>query len=373
MSDAARRVRVWDAPTRVFHWMLAASFAGAWLTRDARYLDAHEFFGYAMGALVAFRVVWGFAGTRWARFASFSYPVPAAWRYLAALARGRQAHYVGHNPAGSWSIYALLALAALEVATGVVALGAEKRLGPLAGGFGYRVGDVTHALHLWLAYAMLAVAAVHILGVLAGSLADRENLVGAMLTGYKRADGAVAGVEAKRGVAVMIVLAAALGALGFYRLSPPADGAGRTPPLAQDAVWNEECGGCHLAYHPSLLPARSWSRTLAEQQAHFGEDLGLSDETLRHLQAYAGRNAAEALASPVAWKMATTVPAQSAPLSISATAYWKERHARLEAGTWERVRRSDCGQCHRDAEAGTFAPGSMIEVDLTKAAGRNGK
>jgi cytochrome b len=368
MADAGNRVRVWDAPTRVFHWLLVASFAGAWFTRDARYLDAHEFFGYAMAALVVFRLVWGFSGTRWARFASFSYSLPAAWAYFAALARRRQAHYVGHNPAGSWSIYGLLALAALSVVTGLVALGAEKQLGVLAGWFGYRVGDIAHELHLWLAYAMLALAAAHILGVLAGSFADRENLVASMLTGFKRANGAVAGVDAKYGIAVMIVLALGLGALAYFRPYPltgggelaPAPG----PALALDPAWQEECSSCHLAYHPSLLPARSWSRMFDEQASHFEEDLALSDETSQQLRAYAARNAAEALASPVAWKMATTIAADAAPQRISATAYFEQRHARLEAATWERVRPSACAKCHRDAEAGTFAPGAMIHVDL---------
>lgn len=374
MPDAGHRVRIWDAPTRVFHWMLAASFAAEWLTRDARYLNVHEFFGYLIGALVAFRLVWGLVGTRWARFASFAFPVSAAWGYLVALARGRQAHFLGHNPAGSWSIYALLTLAALEVATGVLTLGAEKRLGVLAGWFGYRVGDIAHALHLWLAYAMLAVVAVHILGVLVGCFADRQNLVASMLTGHKRAGSAIAGIDAKRGIAVTIVLALALGALAYFRAYPLAGGVKRerAPALALDALWIDECGSCHLAYHPSLLPARSWSKTFAEQQSHFGEDLGLSNVTLQHLQAYAARNAAEALASPVAWKMATTVAAAAAPLRISATAYWEQRHASLDAATWERVHRSACGKCHRDAEAGTFAPGAMIDLDLKKSAARNG-
>jgi len=368
MAEDTHRVRVWDAPTRIFHWLLAACFAGDWLTRDARYLDVHEFFGYVIGALVAFRLVWGFAGTHWARFASFTFPASSAWRYLLALARARQAHYVGHNPAGSWSIYALLTLAALEVATGVVTLGAEKRLGVLAGGFGYRVGDIAHALHQWLAYAMLAVVAVHILGVLVGCLADRQNLIASMLTGYKRADSAIAAVEARRGVAVTLALALAFGALGYFRAYPMAAGAprDRPPALPLDAVWKNECSDCHLDYHPSLLPARSWSRMFAEQKSHFGEDLGLSNETLRHLQAYAERNAAEALASPVAWKMATTVPAAAAPLRISATPYWEQRHASLDAATWERVHRSACGKCHRDAEAGRFAPGA-IDINLGRS------
>jgi cytochrome b len=373
MANATHRVRIWDAPTRVFHWTLAGCVAGDWFTRDARYLDIHECFGYAIGVLVAFRLLWGFVGTHWARFASFSYTPLAAWRYLGALARGRQGHYLGHNPAGSWSIYALLTLAALEVVTGVVTLGAEKRQGMLAGCFGYRVGDLAHGAHQWLAYAMLAVVGVHILGVLVGCLADRQNLVASMLSGAKRAELAIAPVQAKRGIAITLALALALGAFGYFRAYPAGGGVrrDRLPALARDAVWKKECSDCHLPYHPSLLPARSWSRMFAEQQSHFGEDLGLSGQTLRHLQAYAEHNAAEALASPLAWKMATTIGATAAPLRISATPYWVERHARLDEAIWKRVHRSDCAKCHRDAEAGRFAPGA-IDIDLGRAQARKG-
>jgi cytochrome b len=374
MADATQRVRIWDVPTRVFHWTLAGCVAGEWFTRDARYLDIHEFLGYAIGALVAFRLLWGFAGTHWARFASFSYSPLSAWRYLAALARGRQGHYLGHNPAGSWSIYALLSFAALEVVTGLVTLGAEKRLGVLAGWFGYRVGDIAHVAHQWLAYAMLAVVGVHILGVLVGCLADRQNLVASMLTGSKRAEqGAIAPVQPRRGVALALALALGLGALAYFRAYPLAGGAqrDRSPALPLDTVWKRECSDCHLPYHPSLLPARSWSKMFAEQRSHFGEDLGLSGQTLRHLQAYAARNAAEALASPLAWKMATSIAATAAPLRISDTPYWVRCHARLDAPTWKRVHRSDCGKCHRDAQAGRFAPGA-IAIDLGRSQGQKG-
>ncbi len=377
MAVPTRRERIWDAPTRLFHWSLATAFLGDWLTRDARYLDIHEFLGYAIGGLVLFRVAWGFAGTRWARFASFPLSAPSGLRYLAALSRGRHGHYLGHNPAGSLSIYALLVLALLEVATGVLALGAEKHQGLLAGRFRYPVGDAAHAIHQWLAYGMLAVVGLHIAGVLVGSFADRQNLVAAMLTGYKRTGDALAGVDAKRGIAGAIALAVVLGALAYFRGYLLA-GAGHPyrpyglPALPMDAVWQSECGGCHLAFHPSLLPARSWSKMLAEQQAHFGEDLGLSAETLRHLGAFAAGNAADAIESPVAWKMATTIPAASVPLRISATPYWVERHSRLDTAVWTRVHRSECESCHRDAEAGTFLPGA-IALDLGKSTARKGK
>jgi cytochrome b len=364
--------RVWDAPTRLFHWSLAAAFAGDWLTRDARDLELHVFLGYAIGALVAFRVVWGFAGTRWARFSSFPFSVTGAFAYGRTLLRGRHPHHVGHNPAGSIAIYALLALAALEVLTGVFTLGAEKLQGPLAGAFGYRVGDLAHEAHLWIAYAMLGVVGVHILGVVVGSFADRENLVGAMLTGRKRApqDAAVA---PRGGVALALaVLLGGCALIYFFLPSMTASARSMAAPLAADPAWKGECSDCHLAYHPSLLPSRSWRRMFEEQHRHFGEDLALEDGTRDALQAFALRHAAEALESPVAWKMATTIAPDAAPLRITETAYWKERHARLDTSTWKAIPASDCGACHRDAEAGAFAPGGIAR-DFTPGGARKAR
>lgn len=352
-----QRVRVWDAPTRLFHWTLAAAFAGEWLTRDARYIDLHEFLGYAIGLLVAFRLAWGFVGTRWARFASFPLSVSAAARYVRDLARRTPPHHTGHNPAGSWAIYALLALAALQFATGLVTLGAEERLGPLAGRFSYAVGDSAHALHEGLAWAMLAVVAVHVAGVVAGSLLERENLVASMLSGLKRAAPGSA-VQARRGVAFALAAVLGMAALAFFRGDSNGARAGAPGPttLVQDAAWKSECGGCHLAYHPSLLPQRSWHSLFAQAQDHFGEELALGETSAARLGEFAARHAADALESNVAWKIATTTPATQAPLRISETPYWRRRHARLDASTWQAVHASECDACHRDAEAGTFSP-----------------
>jgi cytochrome b len=349
------RVRVWDAPTRLFHWTLAAAFAGEWLTRDARYIDLHEFLGYAIALLVAFRLFWGVAGTRWARFASFRPTVAGAARHLASLARRTPEHHAGHNPAGSWAIHALLVLAVLQVATGLVTLGAEERLGPLSGRFSYALGDSAHAVHEALAWAMLGVVALHVAGVIAGSILERQNLVASMLTGLKRASAASA-VEAKRGVAFALAAVLGMAALAYFRgdafdarAQPRA-----VPLLVQDAEWASQCGDCHMAYHPSLLPARSWAALLARGADHFGEDLSLDDATRVRLAMFAARNAAEAHASPAAWKIATTTPPANAPERITDTPYWKQRHARVaEIGA---VRASDCGACHRDADGGSFSP-----------------
>ena len=95
------KILVWDLPTRLFHWLLAASFAGAFLTAESeRYRDVHVLLGYTVLALLAFRLLWAFAGTRYARLSSFAFGPTAVMEYLKSLLRRRPIHYTGHNPAG---------------------------------------------------------------------------------------------------------------------------------------------------------------------------------------------------------------------------------------------------------------------------------
>ena len=168
-------VRVWDLPVRVFHWGLAISFAAAYtLSESERLRGVHVMLGYTVLGLIAFRLAWGFLGTRYARFASFLFPPAAVARYLRSVAQGRPDSHLGHNPAGSYVIYAMLALGALTGASGYCTLN----------GIG---GDASEELHELLANGWLALVIVHVAGVIVSSVLHRENLVRAMLTGYKYA------------------------------------------------------------------------------------------------------------------------------------------------------------------------------------------
>ena len=112
-----QETRVWDLPVRVFHWTLAGSFIGAYALSDSeRWRNVHVLLGYTVLGLLAFRLLWGFVGTRHARFRSFAYSPLAAVRYLRDEVAGRAQRYLGHNPAGSWAVYGMLLLG---VATGV--------------------------------------------------------------------------------------------------------------------------------------------------------------------------------------------------------------------------------------------------------------
>jgi cytochrome b len=360
-------IRVWDLPLRLFHWLFAGAFATAWLTRDDRLLHVHVFAGYLLAGMVAFRLLWGLVGSRHSRFRDFACGPRAAFAYLRAVPAGRAPRRLGHNPAGSWAILGLLALGSGLSLSGLLTLGGEEGHGPLAGWIGFAAGDRAHRIHEFLAWTMLALVAAHLIGVVAESLLHRENLAAAMIHGRKRSQGDRDDVPALRPVALLIAMAVAGGAwagfggyLGATQEKPYLPFAG--PVLPDDPVWREECGSCHLAYHPSLLPARSWERLLAEQESHFGEDLMLEPETVEALRGFLPANGAESLPTEAAWKILRSIPATGAPLRISATSYWKAKHRGIDAAVFDRapVRSpANCGACHRDAEAGTFEDAAM--------------
>jgi cytochrome b len=206
-------VLIWDAPVRVFHWLMVFSFAGAYLTAESeRWRLVHVTLGYTMAGLLAFRIVWGLIGTRHARFASFVRGPAAVTRYLRGLVSGRPVHHAGHNPAGALAILALLGLTALLAATGWAAY---NDIG----------GEWPAEWHEGAANAMLAVVGVHIAGVLIGSWRHRDNLIGAMFTGRKAGGPEDAVRSAWRGVAVLML--AAVGAFWVLQWqSAPAGGLG---------------------------------------------------------------------------------------------------------------------------------------------------
>jgi cytochrome b len=178
-------VKVWDPLVRVFHWTLVTAFAVAFLTEDD-WLDLHVLAGYTVLGLVGIRLVWGVVGTRHARFGDFVRGPSTVLGYVGDVLRGRARRYLGHNPAGGAMIVALLALLTLTVLTGLGAYGASELAGPFAGMFtDPRWVEPLEEVHELLANLTLLLVGVHVAGVVASSLAHRENLVRAMVTGTK--------------------------------------------------------------------------------------------------------------------------------------------------------------------------------------------
>lgn len=172
----SQRILVWDVPTRVFHWLLVLSFAGAYLTAESeRYRDIHVVLGYTLLGLIGFRLLWGFFGTRYAQFRSFLFKPGDVAAYALSLFKGKPAHYIGHNPLGSVSIWLLLGLGILAGVSGVLLF---EDIG----------GEVLEELHEFVSNVMLFIVFIHIAGVVVSSLLHRENLARAMVTGFKSAE-----------------------------------------------------------------------------------------------------------------------------------------------------------------------------------------
>jgi cytochrome b len=361
------KVRVWDIPVRLFHWTLTICFVIAWITLDNRYLEIHVFAGYLMGGLILFRLLWGFIGGPYARFRDFAFVWSEVWDYLKGVLNRRPQHFLGHNPAGSWAIYLLLALGLSIVITGLLAFGGEERQGPLAGLLNYPQGRFSHDLHEWLAWLMLGMVIIHLMGVLVESLLHRENLVVAMLTGFKpsAADAISTASHWKAGAAMLVAIITA--GLSWFQghltetpeqLYQPFHG----PALPDNPIWREECGACHLAFHPSLLPARSWKAMMEGQASHFGEDLFLEQDTVKEIETFLVKNAAEQGLTEAAWKINRSIQKTETLLRSTEAPYWIKKHQEISDAVWEHPKvngKVNCAACHIDAEAGTFEDAAM--------------
>ena len=218
---ACGRIYVWDSFVRVFHWTLVLAFAIAFVTEDDA-LRIHVWAGYIVGILVVARVIWGLVGSKYARFADFTYRPRAVVRYVCDLILFRAKRHIGHSPGGGAMVLVFLLSLAVTVASGLVVYGAGEGAGPLASFFasasieapsqqpalsdddardddesrrestGKGKGEesplveATKELHEFFANLTLALVIAHIGAVALASFAHRENLVRAMVSGYKR-------------------------------------------------------------------------------------------------------------------------------------------------------------------------------------------
>jgi hypothetical protein len=287
--------------------------------------------------------------------------------YLQCLFEHTQPKEAGHNPAGALAILLMLALVLLLGVSGLVVLGGEEGFGPLAGVFNISQGVHLHVWHRGLAWLLLMLAMLHLAGVALESLLQRQNLPLAMVTGLKEAEEGEAEPSNSTATALLLLgVFAAFSASWFYpylQTTPdepylPFVGTG----LKQNALWQESCSECHLAYHPSLLPARSWERLLDGQADHFGEELFLEKKTVAALRAYATDSAAEQVQRELSWRTLGSLSADKAPLRITDTPYWRRVHRDIDEALWRRPSvngKFNCAACHRDARDGGFMNGAM--------------
>lgn len=227
-----KRIRVWDLPTRLFHWLLVVAVVAAVVTGQlgGNLMDWHGRIGVGIVGLLAFRIVWGVVGSTYARFRQFL-PTPARIKaYLRGEWQGE-----GHNPLGALSVFGLLGLLTAQVLTGLVANDDITFTGPLFDLVSKGTSNRLTGIHHLLSNAVIALAALHVAAIAFYARVRKQDLVRPMVTGWKEAG---SGESATRGGFVALVVALALagaaiyGASGAWLPAPPPP-----PPTAETPDW----------------------------------------------------------------------------------------------------------------------------------------
>jgi len=182
MSSSGRKVLVWDAPTRLFHWLTVALVVTAYVTWRLNWMDWHAYVGDALLALLLFRLLLGFFGSDTTGFSGFLAPPRAALRYLSQMFRREPDRLAGHNPAGGWMVLLLLSLLLGETLTGLYV---ANDVGPFTEVVSAPIANAITALHLILWDALLVAMGLHVLAIVVYAAAKGHNLVLPMVTGWK--------------------------------------------------------------------------------------------------------------------------------------------------------------------------------------------
>jgi cytochrome b len=187
----AKPQKVWDAPTRLFHWLIVGLVAASWWTAEEHIFDWHKASGLAIVGLLVFRIYWGFAGPETARFGHFIKGPRTVFSYAGSLFGSTHKLAFGHNPLGGLSVAAMLVALIAQVTLGLFAVDTDTGLdsGPLSRFVSYEFADMAGDLHEDAFNILLILIGLHIAAILFYLVVKRANLIGPMITGRRRNGG----------------------------------------------------------------------------------------------------------------------------------------------------------------------------------------
>ncbi|OEJ69188.1 hypothetical protein BEN30_03585 [Magnetovibrio blakemorei] len=321
-------------------------------------MGLHLWAGYITVSLLVFRLTWGAFGSEYARLETFTFHPVHILQHMKELATLRPVkHYIGHNPTGSLMVFGLLIVLSVITLSGLIMLGGEENQGPLAGVASYALGDVAKDVHEAFVILLLMMIVLHVGGVYMEIKLTGEKLVRAMITGLKSVPKNTPALKHRKArvLPATLTIAAFVGVVGsalWYLSTMPPSGLTYLPP---NQAYESQCGDCHRPYHPSLLPAASWTKMMADLSDHFGEDASLDDATVAQITAYLVQYGSEAWDTEAANRFRIVDPA--APFQITKTPYWINKHEDIAPAIFKRKTvsvPSNCPACHTDDYSGRF-------------------
>lgn len=354
------QVKVWDLPTRLFHWSLVALVVVGLITgflAPEWWMGVHLWAGYGTVLLVIFRLVWGIFGSEYSRLETFTFTPKEVIAHIREVFFLRPTHYIGHNPAGALMIFALIFILVGITLSGLLVLGGEENQGPLAGAVNYQVSALASPIHAILTITLMVLVVLHVFGVFTEMRLSGSNLIKSMIDGYKQVPDNIAAPTNRNArplaaITAMIAFALIAGTLLWVFSTMPPSGLSK---MADNKVFQSECSDCHEIYHPSLLPHASWTTLMANLDNHFGEDASLPSKKAIAITAFLANHAAEKWDTEASNRFRTVSP--DAPYQISASPYWVRKHEDVTDDVFKRKGvggKSHCKSCHQDAGTGRF-------------------
>ncbi|MEA3456086.1 MAG: cytochrome b/b6 domain-containing protein [Campylobacterota bacterium] len=367
MNKRTGYVFVWPIGTRIIHWMMALSFAAAFITSFYEpMLHDHVAFGFIFLTIIIYRIIWGVIGPEYARFKTFKLKPSQLKEYFVVKVTNRWRKIpAGHNPASSWFTVWALGVGSVIVVSGLLLYGVQEGKGlfrDLNDNYSHTI-FLLDAVHKYASYLFTAWVAIHITGVLVEQFWHRTGMVFAMVSGYKRTEGK--DTEVKKGLTVFAFFTIGLATAtyffivssdyNFLTLKKYTD----IDYEAEHPLFYRDCGDCHKVYPPYTLPEKSWRRIMASLDNHRGEEItedNISKSAQSSILEYLVANSAEHSTREVSVKTMHTL-GERRPKAITKTPYWRETHKDIPKSAYKDKKikdKSNCFACHKDFEYGNL-------------------
>lgn len=356
-----KKIVVWGLYTRASHILLMVMMLAVFLTPEVkRLLTLHVALGYTLALLFLFRILWGFMDVKYSKFKDFNFSLNDLKAYMLAIF-GNKKEYIGHNPASSYAIIAMMVLTFLAVMTGALTYGVKEGMGLFSfmNHTLFRDMKLFKEVHEFFANALMAVIFAHIAGVLLDKVLHKSRALESMVDGYKI--GNEEGVKFTLVQKAFGVVAISVSIFAFvYMLVAPnslliADGNVKMDYAKENPAFYKECISCHTLYPPFLLPQKSWVSMMDGLENHFGDDASLDAQTTESIKEFLVKNSAESSTKESSLRIMASLDKDKTYLAITETPFWKNRHKKIDKAVYAREeigKPSNCKACHANIENG---------------------
>ncbi|NOX15889.1 MAG: cytochrome B [Epsilonproteobacteria bacterium] len=360
---------IWPLTNRISHVLLIIFLATSYLLGDyKKLLDYHIAFGVALGVTFAFRFIWGYIGPQYSRFEDFDFSISNLKEYMLTVVSyifhvGKKSkEYIGHNPASSYAIVAMIVLTFLAIFTGFLAQGIEKNHGIFAflHSAYFQKMELFSGIHSFFANALIFVIAAHVAGSLVDKYIKKSDAINSMLNGFKRTKELLR-VRLNIFQVLFSFIWIGLSLFSLYYMIFTKDNVllasanVKQDYALQDNSFSKECSDCHMLYPPYLLPKKSWSLMMSNLENHFGEDASLDIITNHSILAFLKKNSAETSTQEAAFKINKELQKNDKTIAITKTNFWKNKHKNVDKSLFsnkEVKNKANCKACHQNIQKG---------------------